>query len=186
MISATVGPGPRAGRRRGQLAVAAVLLATAVAGGEPPDRTGDAPAALIRRLYAAHQPWRSRDLMYRGDALDEGSLRLFLDQPLVGLLRLDDACKARTGDVGALDFDPFLDAQDYDDAGISDLAVRCEESGEQATCRVRFLGLPSDPASTRHLTYRLARRPEGWRVSDIAWTGRRETLRDLLSRPCGR
>jgi hypothetical protein len=188
---ATVGGNlrPRTGTRRRRRLVAGALpslLVTVVGAGGPPDRAGDTPDALVRRLYAAHQPWRSLDVMYRGDALDEASLRRFLDEALLGLLRRDEQCKARTGDVGAVDFDPFLDAQDFGEAGIDRLQVGCTASGRTATCAVSFLAMRDDPASVTRLSYHLSRQAAGWRIGDIAWAGRRETMRDRPSRPCGR
>lgn len=144
----------------------------------------EGPRGVLRRLYAAHRPWDGQDVINRGDALDEAALLRSFDAPLVERWRADEQCKARRGGTGRLDFDPLLDAQDFDDGGLEALTIACETSPPTARCRATFRVFAGDPASSRRITYQFAQRPVGWRIVDVRWGDRRPTLREMLDGPC--
>jgi hypothetical protein len=140
------------------------------------------PDSLLRRLYAAHQPWSGKDVRVDRDALAEGRLARLLDESLLGLFRVDDNCKRSTGGVGLLELDPFLAAQDYG-LGLSDLGIQCVTAGKSATCKVSFQLFSDQPDTRQILDYRLVLSPEGWRIHDIEYQ-RGLSLAATLSQPC--
>lgn len=81
-------------------------------------QSGAGPEAVLKHLYAAHQPWAQKDV------LSDGSLGDYFDETIVRLVRADKECQAPDWGVGNLDFDPILDGQDWGDAGIGDLQIR--------------------------------------------------------------
>ena len=79
------------------------------------------------------------------------------------------------GDVGKLEADPFVDAQDWD-IDRFDIAVR-HPGPDKATATVSFRNI----GKHRTVVLDLVRLPEGWRVADITWD-RKATLRGVLTR----
>jgi len=79
------------------------------------------------------------------------------------LLELWETMEARTpeGELGAVDFDPLINAQDYelDDLVVADPAVE----GDQAIVIVTFTNF-GEPQEMR---FTLVRRAEGWKIDDI-------------------
>lgn len=144
---------------------------------------GRTPESLLRALYASHEPWRGEDLLDGVGPGEEDPLARYLDGSLLRLLRSDDDCRRRTGGVGLLDFDPFLDAQDYDDAGLSRLAFEASSSRGTARCVVSFLLFSGEPQSARRLVYELVRTADGWRIRDVDY-GKGRTLARILSGRC--
>lgn len=66
------------------------------------------------------------------------------------------------GDVGALDFDPFVDGQDYQ---LTDLSIGAPGiAGDSATVDVTF----NNMGEPRALTYDLVFEDGSWKVDDIA------------------
>ena len=79
------------------------------------------------------------------------------------LTELWDAMEARTpeGEVGAIDFDPFINAQDYEikDIAIGDAAI----DGDEAMVTATFTNF-GEPQEIRFTLVRLA---DGWKIDDI-------------------
>ncbi|MHB1103301.1 MAG: DUF3828 domain-containing protein [Devosia sp.] len=79
------------------------------------------------------------------------------------LTELWEAMEARTpeGEVGAIDFDPFINAQDYEikDLAIGDAAI----DGDQAIVMATFTNF----GEPREMRFTLVRRAEGWKIDDI-------------------
>lgn len=134
------------------------------------------PEAVLKRLYAAHQPWAQKDV------LSDGSLRDYFDETIVRLVRADKECRAPDWGVGNLDFDPILDGQDWGDAGIGDLQIRRIGSGKEKRYEVSFLLFPGVSNVRTHLVYTLAKSAGRWRITDIQY--KRGTLLKILAPPC--
>lgn len=92
---------------------------------------------------------------------------------------IDDDAKsaAKRGDIGELDGDPFIGAQDMEIAAF-DISVQATDA-THATGTVRFKNL--DDARTVIVT--LVRLKAGWRIADIDWGGDAGTLRGLFAKP---
>jgi hypothetical protein len=70
---------------------------------------------------------------------------------------------ARRGEVGTLDFDPFVDAQDWE---ISDLAIAIEEVGPaKARATVKFKNV--DKPSV--VTLDLVKAGKAWKIGNVTW-----------------
>jgi hypothetical protein len=94
--------------------------------------------------------------------------------PNVAAMILADPAQGR-GDVGQLEADPFVDAQDWD---IERFDVTLRHPGpDKATATVSFRNV----GKQRTVVLDLVRLPEGWRIADITWD-RNATLRGVLTR----
>ena len=87
----------------------------------------------------------------------------------------DQKAAAKRGEVGPLDFDPFIDAQDWNVAEF-DIAVTDTAMG-RASATVKFTNVGK---ATTVLLDLLAVKNE-WRVRDITWQvdGKHQTLRGI-------
>jgi len=111
--------------------------------------TYDSPKALLNSIYES----------YSTDSFPEDGEEIYSAR----LKRLFAADRERTpeGEVGALDFDPFVNGQDYD---LSDLTI--EEpvvAGETASSTVRFVNL----GEKNVLVISMVRETDGWKVDDV-------------------
>jgi hypothetical protein len=111
-----------------------------------------------------------------GHALDsETVIRRYFEPSLAMLIIKDQKAAAKRGEVGTLDFDPFVDAQEWDIAAF-DIAVSDAAPGK-ATATVKFtnLGKPTT------VLLDLVTVKSEWRVRDITWEidGKSQTLRGL-------
>ncbi len=75
----------------------------------------------------------------------------------------DKACRAEDEDTCSLDFDPILDAQDYDDDVYSTLHTERIGTGAPVRVKVVFTNLGSKAT----MTYTLTQVDDGWRIADI-------------------
>ncbi len=93
--------------------------------------------------------------------------------------RIDDDAKsaAKRGDIGELDGDPFIGAQDMEIAAF-DISVQAVDA-THATGTVRFKNL----GDARTVIVTLMRLTVGWRIVDIDWGGDAGTLRALFAKP---
>jgi len=111
--------------------------------------TYDSPKALLNSIYES----------YSTDSFPEDGEEIYSAR----LKRLFAADRERTpeGEVGALDFDPFVNGQDYD---LSDLII--EEpavAGDIASSTVRFVNL----GEKNVLVISMVRETDGWKVDDV-------------------
>jgi hypothetical protein len=111
-----------------------------------------------------------------GHALDtERAIRRYFEPSLAALMVKDQKAAAKRGEVGLLDFDPFVDAQEWD---ISDFDIAVAETAPgNAKATVKFANLGKQ--TTAVLT--LVKIKNDWRISDITWLrdGKAETLRGI-------
>lgn len=133
---------------RGLLPVLGLLATLAAA----PVRA-DEPSDLINRIYDYY-------LHPNPDAAPLEDDRSLFTKRLNGLF---DTYFANAGgdEVGPLDFDPFISAQDYE---LKDFSITSESvDGDAATISVAFMNFDYRSA----LTYSLLREDGAWRVEDI-------------------
>jgi hypothetical protein len=75
-----------------------------------------------------------------------------------------DAARTPEGEVGALDFDPFLGAQDYE---LADLTIGSAAiAGDTATVEVDFTNMGLDQT----MLFSLVKEADGWKIDDIEST----------------
>ena len=114
--------------------------------------TYDTPKALLEALYAPYEKGDDFDW----STWDEAQFRSGHLNDL-----FDRDAKEADGDIGRLDFDPYIDGQDYQ---IGNLAIgEPAVTGDIATVEVTFtnFGAPED------LTFTLVKQSDGWKVDDV-------------------
>ena len=124
----------------------------------------DTPDALLKSLYAPYAQGDSFDW----SKWDEAQFR---SKALNALF--DKDAKEADGEVGRLDFDPYIDGQDYQ---ITELQIgEPYLVGGKAVVRVNFenMGTPEE------LGYLLVKEGGGWKIDDV-WNGSAEYSYDLL------
>jgi len=155
-------------RRHLLLGASCVLLTVpAVAADEP-------PLAFVTSIYEAY---KGKDT--KGVALDSPQkVHRYFEPSLAALINKDRATAARRGEVGKLDGDPFIDAQDWDISSF-DISVSDIEAGK-ARATVKF----TNAGQAATVVVDLVKVKNDWRISDITWLreGKQQTLRGLLSR----
>ena len=151
--------------------VTSVLVGIALGSvfGAPAARGAETSAeSFVASIYDRYQGTDAKGTALETDA----QVRLYFEPRLAALI-LGDRRRAR-GEVGKLDGDPFVDAQDWEIEKV-DVAVRTIGS-DRATATVSF----KNAGSPRTVTLDLVRLRAGWRIADIAWD-RNATLRGLLA-----
>lgn len=100
-----------------------------------------------------------------GVALDnERTVRRYFEPGLAALILKDQKDAARRNETGLLDFDPFVDAQDWD---IASYTLTVSEAGsDKASATVKFTN--QDKASTVVLD--LVKIKADWKINNITWT----------------
>jgi len=154
-------------RRNLTLGVASAVIAM-------PARAGDASAfAFVTGIYNAYNGKHSK-----GHPLDgERAIRRYFEPSLAALMVKDQKIAARRGEVGLLDGDPFIDAQDWD---ISNLDITVSDAAPgKANATVKFTNL-GKPAT---VMLDLVKIKNDWRIRDITWLrdGKPETLRGIYA-----
>ena len=157
-----------------RITIALTLLAmSACAFGRPGGH--ESPETMLQHIYASYRPWDGK-----GPARNE-----VFDSALMELFRRDDECSKVDGPTGTIDFDLFLDSQDFDgDGGISKPVLRVVSKDYPVIYEVTFRLFPKLPGSAqRKLLYTFVREKENWRIADIAYD-KGLSLKQLLSQPC--
>ena len=111
-----------------------------------------------------------------GLALDsDAKVRRYFEPSLAALIVKDRKQAARHGEVGTLDFDPFVDAQDWEIPSF-DIAVSDTGPGK-ASATVRF----ANSGSNSTVALDLVKIKNAWKISNITWTPHEKpnTLRGL-------
>ena len=138
-----------------------------------PAYAGDASAtAFITAIYDSYKGKGAK-----GTPLDsERTIRRYFEPKLAAWMARDQKAAARRNEVGALDFDPFLDAQEWDvtrfDIVVSDAAVG------KAQATVKFVNL----GESITVVLDLVQVRNAWRIHEITWqqNGKTETLRKIF------
>jgi hypothetical protein len=131
-------------------------------------RADDASAKpFVEAIYAAY---KGKDA--RGVSLDSDAAVSRYFEPRLAALIIKDRKDAR-GEVGKLDGDPFVDAQDWEIDAFG-IAVRESDAGK-ASATVSFRNMNEQ----RSVVLDLVKLREGWRIANITWD-RKTSLRALL------
>jgi hypothetical protein len=131
------------------IAAGFVMAFTGMAAAQP----YETPDALLQAFYA-------RYLAADASFSDESA---FVSSGLQGLYDAD-AAQTADGDSGALDFDPFIDGQDWE---ITDLEIGAAGiAGDYASADVSFKNFGEE----RTLAYDLIKEDDGWKIDDVSST----------------
>jgi hypothetical protein len=151
------------------LSAAGALAATATA----PVAADGSALAFVNDIYSGYKGNDSP-----GHALDsEAVIRRYFEPSLATLMAKDQKATAKRGEVGSLDFDPFVNAQEWDIAEF-DIAVTDTAPGRaSATVKFSNLGKPTI------VSLDLVAIKNAWRIRDITWQidGKSQTLRALYA-----
>ncbi len=155
---------------RRSFAIAALALA-AVPWLPRPAIADDAAKRFLETIYRSYRGQASDGLDFQTDA----KVRRYFT-PETARLLVRDRREAK-GETGRLDFDPFVDGQDWEVTAVA--VTVAEEGSDRVTGTVRLTNV-GKPQTVIH---ELVRTADGWRIHDIRWPGRKDTLRSILSRP---
>lgn len=137
----------------------------------------DAPAADAPATDSAREPAQPPEDFVREffttyiDAIDDGSwsgnrdlMSTWFSADLTRqFLANDKACQNVDSEACNLDFDPIIDAQDYDDDVASTLHTERLGTGTPVRVKVEFTNL----GSRKTMTYTLIQVGNGWKISDV-------------------
>jgi uncharacterized protein DUF3828 len=125
-------------------------------------------------VTAIYRSYKGKDA--KGVPLENGRIiRRYFEPQLATLMAKDQVAAARRGEVGLLDYDPFLDAQDWD---TSDFDIAVDDMGAgKAKATVSFV----NQGEAMTVLIDLVQIKNDWRVFDITWQhdGKSETLRKI-------
>ena len=147
-----------------------IILGAACAALAVPAFAADPSASAF--ATAIYNSYKGKDA--KGVPLDnERIIRRYFEPTLAAAMAKDQNAAARRNEVGLLDFDPFLDAQDWD-VDAFDIAVSDAAAGT-AKATVKFV----NQGEAMTVVLDLVQVKNDWRVHDITWLhdGKTETLR---------
>ncbi len=160
--------GPMLTRRSIVFGATAAVLA-------PPAVAADATAlAFVTSIYDAYKGKNSK-----GVPLDNArAVRRYFEPSLAALINRDRAIAAKRGEVGLLDGDPFIDAQDWDIPSFEIALTEIAPGRTTATVKFTNLGKPSS------VLLDLVKIKNDWRIGDVTWQrdGKPQTLRSIYTR----
>ena len=154
-------------RRLVLLGVAFALLAVSAKAAEPSARD------FVTAIYAAYKGENAEGIRLDNDR----AIRRYFTPQLAALMIKDQNDAARRGEVGMLDGDPFVDAQDWTIEAF-DITVRDLAPGKaRATVTFTNQGTPT------MVVLDLVKLGMGWRISEITWhrDGKALTLSSLFA-----
>jgi Protein of unknown function (DUF3828) len=147
-------------------AAPATATATATAPAPPPAPSAADAEKLVADLYAEHAA--DRGPFFQTE--DRARLDRFFVPELADLIWKDVV--ASQGEVGALDFDPLYNAQDFE---VKNLAVKADPpAGTSANVVVTFENF----GTKEEIRYSLTAVGGGWKITDVTY-GEGRTLRDV-------
>jgi Protein of unknown function (DUF3828) len=113
-----------------------------------------------------------------GIALDSDQIvQHYFEPSLAALILRDQKEAAHRKEVGTLDFDPFVDAQDWDIAAFN--IVVNDKGSDKASATVQF----NNFGKSQTVVLDLVKIKNEWKINDITWTQRKNpnTLRTLYA-----
>lgn len=161
-------------QRRLFLLAALSALAPALAlaaGGDPEAR------ALLDGIYKIYSDAAAQEAAGVSEINEDQKNAKHYTPELVALLARDRKESSERGEIGRLDFDPFIYAQEWEATAV---AITVEDAGAGRAHGVVSFKLFNKETTVRH---DLVRTPGGWRIADIHWNDEKEGLKDILSKP---
>jgi hypothetical protein len=122
-------------------------------------RADPAAKSFLEKIYAAYKGKNSKGVLLDSDA----KLRLYFEPSLAALMIKDRKEAARRHDVGELDGDPFVDAQEWE---IGPVTIEVTDTApDRASATAKF---ENDKMPTT-VVYDLVKLKQGWRIAEITW-----------------
>ncbi len=148
------------------------LAAFAAWGIATPARAADNSAvAFVTAIYSSYKGKDAKGIPLENRQV----IRRYFEPLLAGLMAKDQVAAAKRGEVGLLDYDPFLQAQDWDTSSF-DITVDGAGTGK-AKATVKFV----NQGDAMTVLLDLVQTKNGWRAYDITWQhdGKTESLRQI-------
>ena len=125
--------------------------------------------SFVEQIYKRYQGVGSK-----GVQLTAKGAQAYFTRSLAELLIRDQ--REAKGGIGRLDFDPFINGQDWD---VTALRIQVDAKGpDRAVAVVNFRNAGTQTV----VTHDLIRTRAGWRIDDIHWAGVDASLRRILVR----
>jgi len=151
-----------------------ILGAVCMAAAGPAFAAEPAASAFVTAIYNAYKGKDAKGVPLENERI----IRRYFEATLAAAMAKDQKAAARRNEVGLLDFDPFLDAQDWDVSAF-DIAVSDAAAGT-AKATVKFV----NQGEAMTVVLDLVQVKNDWRVYDITWLhdGKTESLRKTFLR----
>jgi hypothetical protein len=151
--------------------IGAALAAAAAAPAWPASQSA---RDFVEAIYRAYRTPSEMSASGEGVAIDNPrEVRRLFAPDIAALIIADERAAAKNGDEGALDGDPFVDAQDWKITGVN---VDISDIGpDHAMAQVNFANF----GKATQVKLELVRLKSGWRIRDITWP--EGTLRALYA-----
>ena len=137
--------------------------------GAAPALAYDTPADLMKALYSHYT-----DAKFDWNTFDEATVR---SKALNALFDKDS--KEANGEVGRIDFDPYVDGQDYEvkDLKIGEATVKGDTTTNEETNK--NFDMEED------MVFTLVKEADGWKIDDVNSKGGADPydLKDIMSAP---
>jgi hypothetical protein len=141
---------------------------------------GDKPEEVIRALYKAHRPWEHKSRNLRDRAVLSKYFSPELTKLFLKNAQLERDCPK--GDLCGLDFDPILDAQNFDDYLNFNLRITEVTRPQTGRFEARFrLFNEEKPEYERLLVFQLVQLKNGWRIDDIIYPNDNTSLKAVIT-----
>ena len=146
-----------------------ILGAVCMALAKPAFAADPGATAFVTAIYNAYKGKDAKGVPLANERI----IGRYFEPTLAAAMAKDQKAAARRNEVGLLDFDPFLDAQDWD-VGAFDIAVS-DAAGGTAKATVKFV----NQGEAMTVVLDLVQAKNDWRVYDIAWLhdGKTENFR---------
>jgi len=154
-------------------AMAAMMLA-ALAARPAMAAYDESPESFVHDIYA-HYESRFEGDETKGIALVNAAVVHRYFEPTIAAKMIADM-KASHGEVGALDFDPFVNGQDWQITGVK-IAIN-QDSPIRALATVRFKNFDA----MDEIRLQLLRVGKGWRVADILYSNEMHSLSSVYKK----
>jgi hypothetical protein len=155
------------------LALLEVVASSAIA-------AGDGPEEVICALYNAHHPWEHKSLNLHDRAVLSKYFSPELTKLFLKNAQLERDCPK--GDLCGLDFDPILDAQDFDDHLNFNLRITDAIPPQTGRFEARFKLFNEDkPEYERVLVFQLVQLKNGLRIDDIVYPNDNTSLKAVIT-----
>jgi len=129
--------------------------------------------AFVTAIYAAYKGKNTKGIPLDNDR----AIQRYFAPSLAALIIKDQNEAAKRNEVGALDGDPFIDAQDWEIASF-DIAVS-EPAPGKASATVKF----DNEGMPKIVVLDLVKIKNAWRISEINW--QRDGKSETFSSICG-
>lgn len=161
------------------LLVTMLTLGAAAASAEQPSTVPaqtSAPADTPPAITAGSNPLALITAIYKAYAADRVNIDNVFSRRLQGLLD-DDAKKTPKGDVGTIDWDVFVNGNNFEISKVN--VALLSESATKARVRARF----DNMKQPQEITFDLVREAGVWRIDDVSSTrmGARWTMSKILT-----